>query len=238
MYTLFLNKDGNFITTNEETIMQRSLNVDNIQILVDKIYKNIDLSNATVYMEYTLPVSKRILGMYLQNSPFEDSNDLLSFTINGDTKITGEAGDIRFSLTFVKLDLIDEANPVAYVSKTQEGIIKITPIAPWLDYVPDELLTPIDQRLIALEAAQKTQNALNQEMFDSMARDIVLNEEHKKIQLESNSGPIGNGIDTNKLSDIIGTAIVGQDLDGVNDGVTHLDNIPGIQVVDLDKLVY
>lgn len=236
MYTLLISEDNSVTTSVYEPIMQRSLNVDNIQILVNRDYKGIDLSNATVLMEYVLP-SKRIFSTYLNFDGNYSMENFIKYTIPANTMLTAEAGDILVSFTFVKTELDENNNPKAYVRKTQAGIIKITPISHWLDFIPDEHLTAIDQRLLAMEAAQKSQDSLNQEMFEQMARDITLDEEKKKILLESNSGPIGNGIDTNKLSEIIGSAIVGQDLDGVNDGVTHLDNIPDIQIVSLDSMV-
>lgn len=236
MYTLLISEDNSVITSVYEPIMQRSLNVDNIQILVNHFYKGIDLSNATVLIEYVLP-SKRIFSTYLNFDGNYEMDDFIKYTIPANTMLTAEAGEILVSFTFVKMELDENNNPKAYVRKTQEGTIKITPISHWLDFVPDEHLTAIDQRLLAMEAAQKAQDSLNQEMFEQMARDITLDEEKKKILLESNSGPIGKGIDTNKLSEIIGTTIVGEDLDGVNDGVTYLDDIPGVQIVNLDNLV-
>lgn len=235
MYTLLISEDNSVTTTVYETIMQRSLNVDNVQILVNRNYKGIDLSDASVLMEYVLP-SKRIFSTYLKFDGTYEINDFIKYTIPANTMLTAEAGDIFVSFTFVKTEVSDANQPKAYVRKTQEGTIKITPISHWLDFVPDDHLTAIDQRLLAMEAAQKAQDALNQEAFESMVRDITLDREKKKIQLESISGPIGNGIDTDKLSEMISTDLVGDDLDGVDDGVTHLDQLLGVQVVNLNSL--
>ena len=187
-------------------------------------------------MEYVLP-SKRIFSMYLNNNGLFEENNFIKYTIPANTMLTAEAGDINVAFTFTKLELNSENKPKAYVRKTKEGVIEITPISAWLDFVPDEHLSAIDQRLLALEAAQETLNALNQEIFESMVQDIALDENQEKIKAVSKTGLIGQGVDLKKLSELIGTNLVGVDPDGVNDGVTYLDKLNGIDIVNLDTLV-
>lgn len=215
--------------------MQRSLNVDNIEIIANRNYKGTDFLDATVLMEYVLP-SKKVFSMYLDNYGLYEDN-FVKYTIPANTMLTAEGGDIEVTFTFVKVDTDSNGEPKAYVRKTGEGIIRITPISAWLDFVPDERLGAIDQRLLAIEVAQKNMNALNQEIFEQMVQDIAIDDEHKKLKAVSKSGLIGEGVELSKLSEIIGTSIIGQDPDGVNDGVTYLDKIAGIEVVKLDTLV-
>lgn len=235
MYTLLISEDNSITTTVHETIVQRSHNVDNIQFLVNRFYKGIDMSDATVLMQYVLP-SKRIFSTYLKSDDYENK-DFIKYVVKANTMLTAESGDIKVSLTFTKLVTAEDGSVNAYVRKTEEGVIKIAPISPWLDFVPDEALTSIDQRLLAIEAAQKEQDILHQEIFESMAQDIVVDKTQKQMKLSSKAGVIGNGVDLTKLSEIIGTVIVGEDIDGTADGVTYLDNLNGVNVVNLDKLV-
>ena len=62
MYTLKITDENTVTSTVEEKIIERSNYVDKIQIIVAKLYKEqIDLSDATVYMKYTLPISKKMM---------------------------------------------------------------------------------------------------------------------------------------------------------------------------------
>lgn len=237
MYTLLISEDNNIVTTNYETLMQRS-DFNNIQILIPSLFKGVDISNATLWLKYILPVSKKIRMVQLKLNSANYNGDFLQYIIPANTQLTAEAGEVEITVTIVKLVYEEDTDTKkAGIESTKAGVIKITPIAQWLNFDPDEMLDPIDQRLIMLEARQKDQDALNQEMFESMARDIVIDEDTNKLILDSNSGFLGNGVDINKLITLVGTAIVGDDLDGVNDGVTHLDNLQGVQVINLDKLI-
>lgn len=237
MYTLLISEDNNIVTTKYETLMQRS-DFNNIQILIPSLFKGVDISNATLWLKYILPVSKKIRMVQLILNSANYDGDFLQYIIPANTQLTAEAGEVEITVTIVKLVYEEDTDTKkAGIESTKVGFIKITPIAQWLNFDPDEMLDPIDQRLIMLEARQKDQDALNQEMFESMARDIVIDEDTNKLILDSNSGLLGNGVDINKLITLVGTAIVGEDLDGVNDGVTHLDNLQGVQVINLDKLV-
>ena len=58
MYTILVNQDNTMTTSVRERIMQRSKLVDSLHFLVEPIYKELDMSDFTVVMEYILPVSK------------------------------------------------------------------------------------------------------------------------------------------------------------------------------------
>ena len=58
MYTILVNDDNSLQTTVRERIMQRSKLVDTLHFLVEPTYKEQDMSDFTVTMEYLLPVSR------------------------------------------------------------------------------------------------------------------------------------------------------------------------------------
>lgn len=239
MYTLKIDEDNNVITTVYETIMQRSNLVDNFQVLVSKTYKSVDMSGFTVTMRYLLPVSKKYktFTLKLANS---DYNGYLQYVVDGTTLFTSEPGDIKVSFSFVKINQLDNGTFQQLVRKTKEGIVTITAIPEWGDIVPDEALDALDQRLIALEILVKQLDALNQETYNNLVRDLHLDISAKELYLISQTGKIGNGIDIDDLSQIVGEYIAGKDLDGVQDGVTHLDdiqNLSNITVTNLDEII-
>ena len=69
MYTLKITDENTVVTTVKESIVERSNYVDKIQIVTSKMYKEqIDMSDATLYMKYTLPVTKKIKMSYYRNN--------------------------------------------------------------------------------------------------------------------------------------------------------------------------
>ena len=59
MYTILLGDDNQLTVSVEERIMQQSKLVDNLNFLVETVYKEQDMSGFTCLMEYLTPVSKR-----------------------------------------------------------------------------------------------------------------------------------------------------------------------------------
>lgn len=238
MYTLKISDDDSVIGTVRETIMQRSNIVNNVQILVPRYYKGqIDMSDFTLYMKYTLPVSHKIKLKQLKavDLNYEQTN-YIQYVIPAEIPITAEAGDIELSFTFLKLD---ETTQKSYIRKTQSGYITITPIAMFDQYEPDEMFSELDQRLLMLEALQKQLEALNKVVYDMMPTDVKLDKNDRKVTLVDRDGEnTGNGFTVGELSTMIGEDIVGTDPDNEIDGVTDLDKIlKGTQIVTLDKLI-
>ncbi len=258
MYTLIMTDNNEIITTIKEKIVKQSNYVDKIQILTAKDYKGIDMTDATVWMRFVLPVSKKIQMTRLAlNDENYRGEGYLQYTIPANTLFTSEAGQIEISLTFIKLEENETTGEqTAYTRKTwNQGYIDIKPIAIWEDFIPDELLNEVDQRLLALEAREKDLSALSEELYKSRVIDIALNknEESKdKIILIDQSGNfVGEGIEIEDISESVVKKIVGEDLDGVQDGIIHLDKIEGnlddvisstftneeINVIGLDELI-
>lgn len=209
MYTILVNDDNTLYGTNKERIMQRSKLFDNLQFLVNPMYKGYDMSLCTVMLEYVLPVSKKYCTEILERSE-EGYEEYLKYTLPFDTNITSEAGKIELQLTFAYSDLDVDGAPIQRVRKTSTTTITIVPIAAWSDLIPDSALSAIDQRLIKTDAQIKelidAHNSLNEDKAD----DIVYSPDDNTLQLLSNGKAIGTRV---KLEcDDEGVPIV--DLDG------------------------
>lgn len=238
MYTLRIT-DENAVIGNRSTIMEKSNCVDEIQIIVNKLYKaQVDISDATIYMKYVLPVSHKIKMTRLTLSETDEVNAILYYKIPVTAYIAAEPGDIEVSFTFIKLVHDELSNTTtSYIRKTESGIIHITPLAQFDTFEPSEMFTEIDQRLIAMEARQKDLQSLSQAVYDNMATDIKLDKESKKVTLINSNGDIGDGITVPDLSSAIAEELTGVDPDGNQDGVVHVDKVPEANVYSLDKLL-
>ena len=133
MYTLLVSEDGSVTTTKYETIMQRSANFNSIQVLINKLYKGIDIADASIYMKYVLPVSKKIKLMHLDLVSDNYLEDYLQFVIPGNTLLTAEPGTVKVTFTITKMNTDENGQTIVGIDTTGEGSIKITAVAQWAD---------------------------------------------------------------------------------------------------------
>lgn len=233
MYTLRITDDNNVITTVKESLMEKSNCVNFIQIIINKLYKEqIDMTDTTAYMKYVLPVTKKIKMTQLIADTTTDESHIL-YTIPVTANISAEPGDIEVSFTFLKLVHDEESDTTtSYVRKTESGLIHITKLAQFDSYEPSEMLTELDQRILALMATAEDIKKLGQETYDNMPIDMKLDSEAKKLTLVNANGNTGDGVGIADLSDSIAKELTGTDPDGTQDGVTHIDKVTGVQSLD------
>ena len=233
MYTLRITDDNNVITTVKESLMEKSNCVNSIQIIINKLYKEqIDMTDTTAYMKYVLPVTKKIKMTQLIADTTTDENHIL-YTIPVTANISAEPGDIEVSFTFLKLVHDEESDTTtSYVRKTESGLIHITKLAQFDSYEPSEMLTELDQRILALMATAEDIKKLGQATYDNMPIDMKLDSEAKKLTLVNANGNTGDGVGIADLSDSIAKELTGTDPDGTQDGITHIDKVTGVQSLD------
>ena len=68
MYTFLIGDDNTLTASVTERIMERSKMVDNMHFLADQIYKDVNMSDFTVMLEYVLPISKKYKTEFLKKS--------------------------------------------------------------------------------------------------------------------------------------------------------------------------
>lgn len=239
MYTLKITDENTVVTTVKERLVERSNDVDNIQIITAKLYKEqLDMSDTSLYMKYKLPVTDKIKITQLIPNNLNYETNYIQYLIPADVNLLAEAGDIEVSFTFLKLVSNDDDSVTSYVRKTTSGLIHVSPLAAFDKYEPSEMFTETDQRLLALIAAVKDLNAQSKAIYKNMVKDIRLNTDDKKITLTDRNGDdTGEGIATKDLTALIAEDLTGVDPDGVQDGVVHLDQAKDMKVINLDKLL-
>ncbi len=191
MYTFLIGEDNTLTATVVERIMERSKLVDSLHFLADPIYKETDMSDFTVMMEYVLPVSKKYKTEILEKSD-ELYKDMLEYKLPFDTALTSEPGDIEIQLTFVNVTLDADGRNTQYVRKVGPGSIKIVAISTWSDIIPDEALSAVDQRLLAAQAMIKALNEQNNTIMKSKADSLRYKD--NLLQLTAQGNPIGTAV--------------------------------------------
>ena len=201
MYTILVNDNNELVTTVKERIMQRSKLVDELHFLVNPTYKNVDMSDFTVTMEYVLPVSREY-----KTETLVKSSDLykgqLEYVLPFDTCLTKEAGKIEIQLTFTKVALDADGRAKQQVRKVGPTTVTIVPVTAWSDIIPDNALSALDQRLIMVDAMINAANEMNQYIFETKADDISYNENTNEIQLLAGGNAIGHKVVVNTNADL------------------------------------
>lgn len=196
IYTILVKDTNELIASQIERIMCRSKLVDNLHFLASPTYKDMDMSDFTVTMEYVLPTSKSYRTETLVASD-ETYKDMLEYKLPFDTALTKEAGDIEVKLTFTKVEMQENGTIKQYVRKTSSTNITIVPLEAWNELIPDEALSALDQRILKQDALMKQIIELLANIDDTKADNIML--KNSIIQLLSNGTPIGNEIDLSKI---------------------------------------
>ena len=198
MYTILVNDDNTLTTSIKERVMQRSKLVDSLHFLVEPTYKELNIADFTVTLEYVLPISKKYKVETLIKSD-ELYKERLEYKLPFDTNLTREYGDIEIQLTFTKVDLDEEGKDIQYVRKTSTTSITIVPISAWSDVIPDEALTDLDQKILKTDAQIKELREMQEDILVEKADNLVLDEENKELYLTAEGNQIGNKV---KLSDL------------------------------------
>lgn len=203
MYTILVTQDNELKVSIKERIMQRGKLVDSFHFLVDPMYKDeIDMKDFTVTMKYLLPVSKKYRTETLVLSP-ELYKDKLEYCLKFDTGLTAEAGEIEVSLLFTKTELDADGKATQFVRPTSECTITIVPLAAWVDIVPDEALSALDQKILKIDEQIKALSESAVLLTQDKADNIKLDRETNKIYLTANGEPLGDEISIDELGDVI-----------------------------------
>lgn len=201
MYTILVKDNNELVTTVKERIMQRSKLVDNLHFLVDQTYKNVDMSDFVVTMEYILPISREYKIETLVKSD-ELYKEKIEYTLPFDTCLTKEHGKIEVQLTFTKVAMDTDGNIIQQVRKTSPTSITIVPIAAWSNMIADSDLTALDQRIIMTQAMMEAANETLAAIEMSKADNIVYDKDTNVLQLTANGAPIGDKIVLNVNNDM------------------------------------
>ncbi len=194
MYTIIVENDNTLYGSCKTRIMQREKLFNKVWFLVPQYYNGYDMSQCTVTMRYLMPISKEFKTETLKLSDERYKDDYLKYVLPVDTNLTKEFGDVELNLTFTMLDVDNNGKVVQRVRKTDNHILKITPIPDWDSVIPDSALSALDERIIKLDAQMRALDERNKVVADSKADNIKYNESTNELQLLSGDKEIGNKV--------------------------------------------
>lgn len=200
-YTILVNEDNTLYGSHKERIMQRSKLVDNLIFIVPQFYKDIDMTDASVMLEYVLPVSREYKTVLLALLEERYNDCFLQYKLPFDIDLTSQAGSLELQLTFAYTELNVNGIGIQRVRKTSPTIIEIIPITAWSDIVPDAALSGLDQRLIKLDAQMRGLNDYMNVIESNKVDNLVYDSSEDTLQLYSNGVGVGDKVSVRDMLD-------------------------------------
>jgi len=233
MYVILVNHNNTLSAPIKQRIMQRSKLVDTLYFLVEPFYNGLDMSQYTVVMEYLRPVSRKYKTEILTLSD-EREEEFLKYILPIDTDITQEAGKVELHLSFIRADMNVEGDSVQRVRKTDDFLLTIVSISAWSDIVPDNVLTPLDRRILEIDARLNAVNDLADFIESEKADDISYKD--GKLQLVSNEKPIGTIVEIQSCNENLEDGVPVVDFSIITPDDTTDSDSKNDNVVDMDKI--
>lgn len=202
MYTILVNDDDTLYGSHKERIMQRSKLVENLRFVVNPVYRNTyDMTNATVMLEYILPISRKYKTALLVLDDERYNDCFLQYKLPFDIDLTSEAGALELQLTFAYVEMDSNGIGIQRVRKTSSTVIEVIPISAWSDIVPDEALSSLDQRLIKMDAQMRAMNDYLNVLDENKVDNLVYDDESETLQLMANNKGVGDKVSVRDMLD-------------------------------------
>ena len=222
-YVILVNEDNTLYGSHKERIMQRSKLVDKLIFIADPIYKGIDMTDASVMLEYILPISREYKTVLLSLSKERYKDCYLQYKLPFDVDLTSQAGSLEVQLTFAYTELNENGVGIQRVRKTSPTKIEIVPISAWSDIIPDSALSSLDQRLIKLDSQMRAMNDYLDVIDNSKVDNLVYDDVNETLQLSAKGVGVGDKVSVrDMLDDGIPVVDLGDNLN--NDSSNNNDN--------------
>lgn len=216
-YIILVNDDDTLYGSHKERIVQRQKLVNDLVFIVNPIYRNThDMTNATVMLEYVLPVSREYKTVLLTLSEERYKDCFLQYKLPFDIDLTSQAGSLELQLTFAYVEMDKYGRGVQRVRKTSTTTIDIIPITAWSDIIPDSALSSLDQRLIKLDASMRAMNDYLNVIDYNQVDDLVFDKKEETLHLSANGTLVGHKV---SVKDMIDDGIPVVDLNSNSDNM-------------------
>lgn len=223
MYTILINNDNSAVATERQRIMQNSKLIDVLRIIVPKKYNELDMSEFQAYLEYLTPINHKHNFITLEIADANYKDDYILYKLAFDTNLTSEVGDVEFYVHFIQVTMTDAGEVKTPVRQTDVFSISIIPIANWF-VAPDEALSSLDQRLIALQQMIEANADMQSTLASTKLDGLKLDTESKEIYGTVNGVKSGTSIHIEELGNEIA--------DNTNDGMIYVNTFEDDDTVD------
>lgn len=201
MYVILVNPDDTLYGSVKKRIVQRQKLVNDLVFVVDPIYNGIDMTSATVMLEYVLPVSREYKTALLTLSEERYKGCYLQYKLPFDIGLTAQAGSLELQLTFAYVEMLPNGVGIQRVRKTSSTTIDVVPITAWSDIIPDSALASLDERLIKLDASMRAMNDYLDVIDTNKVDNLVYDSREDVLHLSANGKIVGDKVSVKEMLD-------------------------------------
>lgn len=219
-YVILVNDDDTLYGSHKERIMQRQKLVNELIFVVNPIYRNVhNMTDATVMLEYVLPVSREYKTALLTLSNERYNDCFLQYKLPFDIDLTSQAGSLELQLTFAYVEINENGVGIQRVRKTSSTFIEIVPITAWSDIIPDSALSGLDQRLIKLDSQMRAMNDYMNVLDSNKVDNLVYDNKSETLQLYARGVGVGDKVSVRDMIDD-GVPVINLDSNSDDDPIT------------------
>lgn len=201
-YTILIQNDNTAIATEKQRIMQYSKLVDVLRFIVPKTYNGWDVVASSFVLQYKTPITHtlKLATLKIVDENYKDNYYL--YTLDIDTDITAEVGNVEFQASFKEISMDVDGNVISRNREISEFEINVIPVSKWF-VAPDEALDTLTQYYLANQQQINALTDLAGILSQKKADNINLNVFDGQIYLTSNGKQIGDPISLEELANIL-----------------------------------
>lgn len=221
---ILMKSNKQLVISKSSIIYHKENAVDKLIFLLPKLYHEIDLSNFDVNLIYLNPQGEYHTELLvMEEESYKEG--FLTYNLPIDSEITKYSGVITLSLSATWLD---SQQLKSYILKTSSVQIEINPLSTLYEYVPQEAIDVIDQKMIQLNGKIEALERLG-EVIDSEIPDDLSIDDNNVLRLSIDGTAIGDGVE-------ILTSVQDNDKN-TNDGILDIEDVESFDPSSQDQAV-
>lgn len=221
---ILMKSNKQLVISKSSIIYHKENAVDKLIFLLPKLYHEIDLSNFDVNLIYLNPQGEYHTELLvMEEESYKEG--FLTYNLPIDSEITKYSGVITLSLSATWLD---SQQLKSYILKTSSVQIEINPLSTLYEYVPQEAIDVIDQKMLELNGKIEALERLG-EVIDSEIPDDLSIDDNNVLRLSIDGTAVGDGVE-------ILTSVQDNDKN-TNDGILDIEDVESFDPSSQDQAV-
>lgn len=220
----------NLVITDRTITYQHESLVDTWVFFISEKYNDVNMRNFTFMLNYLNTQGVRKTELLTEDQDIV-KDGYIAYRLPVTSEISKYVGTITMSISGTWLDA---SNKKQYSFKTGTLQIDISPLSELYDYVPDDSLNVIDQKMLQLDAKIQAVEKMGDNINKSIPNDLTMNSDNI-LKLSIDGEAIGNGVEIlNNVYDVDGNTSDGIiDLDDISGDVDPYEPTETIPIIDL-----
>ncbi len=185
---VLLKPDKTLMISSDTRLYQGENAVDKVIFYIPETLNDLVMSEFTATLNYE-NAAQKVYMEALEPSEESDKEGFLKYSLPITTKFTELSGDVKFNISFIKLN---EETGESQVMHTNSVVKNIMTWDDYFKYYPNDALGAIDNKLLELDAKAKELKALADSISDSTPDDLKLTDD--LLQLSKEGEAMGEGV--------------------------------------------